>query len=359
MMARPRSLRYVEQLLNWVKLAQRSLVRIRFENLSEPLMTAPCFGLRCPFHGITNTMNPRNEQRVVGLRTAPGFPGRGSRAVMVWLGLWRQGGRGQSMAWAQLSAIARQTKKAQVCLLILSVFLAMTASAARAETLVLAAPDARPTTFLADGEPAGILVDVVTEVFRRTGRSVDIKIMPWARCLSEARTGTVDGVFPIYRVPEREQFLTYSNEVLLPQLVVFFSRQDATTAFSGELSELRDVNIGIVRYTSYGKKFDQAVKDGTLHNIDLAHNIEANLDKLMHGRVALIANYRYGVLEAAEHLGLLAEIKEISPPIESVPSYLAFTKQRDFAKPLDDFQTALASMKQDGTYDRIIGRYPH
>ena len=256
-----------------------------------------------------------------------------------------------------LSAIARQTKKARACLLIVSVLLAMTATAARAETLVLAVPDARPTTFLADGKPTGILVDVVTEAFRRTGRSVDIKVMPWARCLSEARTGVVDGVFPIYRLPEREQFLTYPSEVLLPQLVVFFSRRDATLPFSGKLFELRDVDIGIVRDTSYGKKFDEAVKDGTLQKIDLADNIELNLQKLIHGRVVLIANYRYGVLEAAEHLGLLAEIKEISPPIESVPSYLAFTKQRDFAKPLDEFQAALASMKQDGTYDRIIRRY--
>ena len=263
-------------------------------------------------------------------------------------------GRG---ARAQLSTIALQTKKALAYLLIVSSFLVVPGSTARADPLVLASPDARPTTFLADGKPTGILVDVVTEAFRRTGRSVDIKIMPWARCLSEARSGAVDGVFPIYRVPEREQFLTYPNEVLLPQLVVFFSRRDTKNSFSGELSEVRDVNIGIVRGASYGKKFDAAVKNGTLQNIDLADNIEQNLMKLMRGRVTLIANYRYGVLETARHLGLLAEIKEISPPIESVPSYLAFTKQRDFVKVLDDFQASLASMKQDGFYNRIIQEY--
>ena len=283
------------------------------------------FSFRRPYLEITSMIDPRDEQG--GLR--------------------------------QLRAMGRWTAKSLACTLIMSFFLAIATSAVRAETVVLAAPDARPTTFLAEGKPTGILVDIVTEAFRRTGRSVDIKIMPWARCLREARTGEVDGVFPIYRLPEREQFLTYPNEVLLPQLVVFFSRQDTTTAFGGELSELRDVNIGIVRDTSYGKKFDQAVKDGTLQKIELAHNIELNLEKLMHGRVVLIANYRYGVLEAAEHLGLQSEIKEISPPIESVPSYLAFTKQRDFTKPLDAFQAALTSMKQDGTYDRIIGRYPH
>ena len=268
-----------------------------------------------------------------------------------------QGGGELSSGWARLSGLAQETKKVLAGLLIASSILAVPAGAVRADPLVLAAPDARPTTFLADGKPTGMLVDVVTEAFRRTGRSVDIKIMPWARCLSEARTGVVDGVFPIYRVPEREQFLAYPNEVLLPQLVVFFSRQDTMTPFGGELSELRDVNIGIVRGTSYGKKFDEAVKDGTLQKIELVDNIEQNLKKLMRGRVALIANYRFGVLEAAEHLGLLAEIKEILPPIELIPSYLAFAKQRDFAKSLDDFQASLASMKKDGTYDRIVRKY--
>jgi len=229
--------------------------------------TAPSFTLRWP-DTETTKMDSRDEQRTVELRTAPAFPVGGSRAVIATLlSLCCQGGGARSMAWVRSTAMARQTTRALACLLIVSVSAAMTASAARAEVLVLAAPDARPTTFLADGKPAGILVDVVTEAFRRTGRSVDIKIMPWARCLSEARAGTVDGVFPIYRVPEREQFLTYSNEVLLPQLVVLFSRRDATTAFSGELSELRDVNIGIVRYTSYGKRLNVVTQLGMWYSL--------------------------------------------------------------------------------------------
>ena len=60
------------------------------------------------------------------------------------------------MAWARLSAMARQTKKAVACLLIVTAFLAMTASAVCADTLVLAAADTWPTAYLVDGRPTGI-----------------------------------------------------------------------------------------------------------------------------------------------------------------------------------------------------------
>jgi len=144
--------------------------------------TAPSFSLRCPYTETTNKMDPRDEQRAVELRTAAAFPGRGSRAVMVpLLSLCCLGGGGQSMTWAQLSAMARQTKKALAYLHIVPAFLAMTASVVCADTLVLAAADTWPTAYLVDGRPTGMLVDLVTEAYRRAGHSVEVKLMPWAR----------------------------------------------------------------------------------------------------------------------------------------------------------------------------------
>ena len=141
--------------------------------------TAPSFGLRRLYKEIANTMDPRPEQGSVELRTAPAFPSRGSRAVTVLLlSPCRQGGGGRSRAWAQLSAMARQIKKALAYLQIVPAFLAMTASVAFADTLVLAAADTWPTAYLVDGRPTGMLVDLVTEAYRRAGHSVEVKLMP-------------------------------------------------------------------------------------------------------------------------------------------------------------------------------------
>jgi len=261
------------------------------------------------------------------------------------------------VAWAQLSAMARQTKKALACLLIVSVFLAITASAVCADTLVLAAADTWPTAYLVDGRPTGMLVDLVTEAYRRAGHSVEVKLMPWARCLEEAETGKVDGVFSSFKLPERERFLAFSKEALTTQVIAFFARLKSTQSFDGDLAALRDVKIGVITGTSYGEQFDAAVRDGVLRNVEQTNSIESNLKKLVFGRVDLVPSYRYVALDTARRLELLAQIREMSPPVDAVPTYLAFTKVRDLSKWSEEFDAAMASMKQDGTYDRIIARY--
>lgn len=248
--------------------------------------------------------------------------------------------------------------KATISLLWLLLVSIMTARPAQAHTLLLAAANTRPTAyFQVDGKPTGMLIDLVTEAFRRAGYKVEFKLMPWARCLTEAKTGAVDGVFSSFRLPEREQFLGFTNEALTTQAITLFARRNSTISFDGDLSTLRDVKIGIIIGTSYGKKFDAAVKNGTLPSIDPTNNIDSNLAKLALGRVDLVPSLREVAMDTAERLNLLSKIKEVSPPLEFMPSYLAFTKVRDLSKPSHDFDREMALMKRDGSYDRIVKRY--
>lgn len=248
-------------------------------------------------------------------------------------------------------------KTAWAFLLIVSMTPIMADRAICAETLVLAAANTRPTAFLVDGKPTGMLVDLVTEAFRRAGHPVEIKLLPWARCLEDAKAGAVDGVFSSFKLPERELFLAFPKEALTTQVIAFFARKNSTVSFDGNLNSVRSVKIGIINGTSYGKKFDAAIKDGTLWHIDRTNSIDSNLQKLVSERVDLIPSYREVATEAAKRLDLLPKIQELSPPLETVPSYLAFTKVRDLSKLSHAFDTELALMKQDGTYDRIVEKY--
>lgn len=248
--------------------------------------------------------------------------------------------------------------KATISLLLIMLVSIITAREAQAETLLLAAALTRPTAyFQASGKPTGMLVDIVTEAFRRAGYQVEFKLMPWARCLAEVKAGEVDGVFSSFKLPEREKFLAFTNEPLTTQTITFFARRNSTISFDGDLSTLRDVKIGIINGTSYGKKFDAAVKDGTFQFIDPTNNINSNLAKLVLGRVDLVPGAREVTIEAAKHLNLLSQIKEVSPLIESMPSYIAFTKVRDLSKASRAFDREIALMKRDGSYDRIVKSY--
>jgi len=56
--------------------------------------------------------------------------------------------------------------------------------------------------------------------------------MPWARCLKDAETGEVDGVFSSFKLPERERFLAFSEEALAIQVIAFFASRNRPRALT-------------------------------------------------------------------------------------------------------------------------------
>lgn len=226
-----------------------------------------------------------------------------------------------------------------------------------AEDLVLVAADSRPTAYIVDGKPTGILVDVVTEAFRRSGHSVKIQLMPWARCLAEVREGNVDGIFSVFRLPEREAFLAYTENPVITQIEVLFIHADSDIQFTGNLAELSHLRTGIIRDTSYGPDIDKLVKNGTWQNITYTSSVDSLVAMLAAKRIDFAPSYRAVFLDAAKQAGSIGKIKELSPAVESMPSYLAFNKKRDYAKISAEFDKALASMKKDKSFDAIYAKY--
>ncbi len=226
-----------------------------------------------------------------------------------------------------------------------------------ADDLLLAAADSAPTAFMKDGQPAGLLVDVVTEAFRRAGYPIKIKLMPWARCLAEAREGTVDGIFSSFKLPEREAFLSFTDVPIIVQTESFFVRSESSTTFNGDLKELKDIKIGVILDTSYGARVDAMIKDGIWRDVAKANNVDSLVAMLLAGRFDLIPSYRHVVLNAAKKAGALDKIRELSPSIDAVPSYLAFSKKRDYAGVMAAFNKAMNDMKREKVLESIEDRY--
>lgn len=243
------------------------------------------------------------------------------------------------------------------CCLWLTGLAQMGMSPAGAQTLVLSAADSVPTAYMENGKQAGLLVDVVNEAFKRAGYRVEIKLMPWARCLVEVKDGKIDGIFSVYQTRERQEFLTYAEEVLITQVQAFFVRKDSAVTFDGDLNKLSEMRIGIINQTSYGPRLDLALEKGLFKKVDAAHSASSNVQKLLHGRVDVIPSYRHVVLDTAKTLGVAGDIKELSPSIEAIPSYLAFSRRRDYTHAIKAFNQALHAMKKDGTYDAIFNKY--
>jgi polar amino acid transport system substrate-binding protein len=233
----------------------------------------------------------------------------------------------------------------------------MSCSDAYPASLVLVAADSAPTAYMENGRPSGILVDVVTEAFRRSGHPFEIQLMPWARCLAEIRSGRVDGIFSVFQLPDRNEFLAYTSIPIITQVLAFFVPADSDLNFGGDIAQLRSFRIGTIRGTSYGTKVDSALNGGVWSTVVETNNIDSLVGMLALKRIDLAVGYRHVVLEAARKKGYLSKIKELSPSIDVIPSYLAFTRQRDYSEEVASFDRALTSMKNDQSFRAIYEKY--
>lgn len=217
--------------------------------------------------------------------------------------------------------------------------------------------DFPPLEFADDkGAVQGAVVDIVKEALHDAGYQAEIQLLPWTRSLTLVKDGRADAIFTAYKNPEREAFLDYSQEILIPQVVSLYIRKGSPFKFGGDFAELKGKTIGIVSTISYGKIFDDArvamgLKTERVEALDL------NFKKLMAGRVDYVISNRYSAEVEIEKLKIDPAIEELLPPVEVTPSYIAFSKKTKTAGLRDKFDKALLAMKKSGRYQEILLRW--
>ncbi len=212
-----------------------------------------------------------------------------------------------------------------------------------------------PLEYIGDNkEPTGIAVDVVKTIINSLGHTVTVKIYPWARALKMTETGKADAIFTAYKNPERETFLDYSKSVIVHQTVYFYRKKGSSINYDGDLKKLRPYRIGVVSTISYGKKFDEAK---SMLQLDRVNKLEQNIKKLMIGRIDLTLSNAYVGDYELKKMSLQDQIEKIPTQIQSIPSYIAFSKVKKLTALRNQFDIELEKMKQSGEYAKILKQY--
>jgi polar amino acid transport system substrate-binding protein len=228
---------------------------------------------------------------------------------------------------------------------------------AKATTLELVTLQYPPYQYEENGQIKGMVVEIVKEVFRRMQQPVNIRLMPWARSIKMIETGTADAIFTTYKTAEREVFADYSKVVLMPQTVALFVLKDADIKFDGDLQKLASYSFGVVNKVSYGDVFDNAVKNNLIKAPDTTNTGEQNIDKLLAKRFDILVSNRYGALNILKHKDAMDKVRELTPEVQAIPSYIAFSKKRNLDSVREKFDKILLEIKKDGTYEKIIHEY--
>ena len=240
--------------------------------------------------------------------------------------------------------------------ILFGIFISVFAQVLAAKSLNLVTFEYPPYEYTYNGEIKGMAVDIVKLIFKEMNQPISIEVLPWARAIKYIKSGERDAIFTAFKNQKREKFADYSAE-LIPQTVSLFVRKNSMIKFESDLTELSSYSIGVVRKVSYGKIFDNAVSNNVLTKIEPVNDGTQNFRKLLKGRIDIVVSNRYGGLHILKKLGKLDEVVELPKSLQSVPSYIAFSKKRNLLDIRDKFDIILKRLKEDGTFAKMLESY--
>jgi polar amino acid transport system substrate-binding protein len=214
-----------------------------------------------------------------------------------------------------------------------------------------------PYQYEENGELKGFVLAIVEEAFERMGQPVSIKLYPFARAHKMVRNGDADGIFTVAKTAERETFADFSPDVLIWQTMALFVKADSPLGFDGDFNKLRDYRVGVIYKYRYGNVFDEVVDNGTLANIQPNNSAEGNVKMLVAGRIDYWMSNRELAAFVLNKLRLTEAVRELTPAVQTLPTYLMFSKKRESAALCRQFGEELRKMRADGSYDQIIADY--
>lgn len=206
-----------------------------------------------------------------------------------------------------------------------------------------------------DGKAHGHNVEIVNEIMKRNGEIFQIEVLPWARAYYMTEHDPNTALFSTIRTTDRENQFKWVGPLHFLKYILY-ARKD----FQKEINSLEDAKkvdaIGCVG-EDIGQKL--LINKG-FKNIDPYFGVKANfqnLKKLMAGRIDLWFSSPKEVSLVASQLGIDPSKLKETIVVARQHAYVAFSlKTPDHI--IEKWQKTLDEMKSDGTYERIMLKYP-
>lgn len=144
------------------------------------------------------------------------------------------------------------------------IFQVITPSSALAETMSLRADSWCPFNCNPKSPQAGYMIDIVREVFKKKGVTIDYKLEKWELAKKEAHEGSIQGVVGASRgdgdfVFTKHPLGRYQNYLFYLPAVVGGKSHEKIKNKLETLEDLKGLKIGIVKDYAYGDKADKLI----------------------------------------------------------------------------------------------------
>jgi len=205
-----------------------------------------------------------------------------------------------------------------------------------------------PLADLVNGEPKGIMVDIVNAISLRTGRPIDIRLMEWKRAQSLLIDGKADAVGPIAATPPRMKIFDFSLPVMEARESIFVRR--GTMGISG-LRDLRGLKVAVQR----GGLNEQVVRSDPRITVVTTNNDPLETFRLLrqHSVDAVVADRWVTAYTLSQNQ--IEDITPVGDPVAEFPASIGVKKGNTAL--LNVLNKAIESLKADGTFARIDAKW--
>ena len=231
--------------------------------------------------------------------------------------------------------------------------LALGPTLGHSQQINLLTEESYPFQFTENKKLAGMAVEVVAEMFKRAEVPFSQEVLSWQAAYDRVQLYPNTCLYSAARTEDRERLFKWIGPIVQNKWAVF-----AKKGFKGSVSkpdDLREYRIGVLQGDAKERYLKNlAVPFRVAHSDDAAIPTKLTLNRTEPGKVDLwVTGYYSGVNFAGK-----SSVKDVVPVwvFEQSDNYLAC--YFGISKSLTDkLGVALASMKRDGTYDVIVGRY--
>lgn len=200
----------------------------------------------------------------------------------------------------------------------------------------------------------GLKVQLLQAIVNKIdGVDAEVKLCPWKRCQKMAKTGVVDGILPLFKNDEREQYLLFTESCWEQKSVFWYKKSKYPDGISWDTFEdISHLRLGMLRASFLNKEMENAfeAKNG-IHRVTQTKQL---FDLLLKERVDLVG------LDAAvgryiiHQKGWQKQIAAVIKPIDVKEAYLGISKKSQAASLIGQFNQAIRMLKQNGTVQAII-----
>ena len=203
-----------------------------------------------------------------------------------------------------------------------------------------------------DGTPAGIDVEIATEAFRRMGYAARFEVIDWEQKTALVESGAIDCIWGCFSMQGRETLYRWAGPYMVSRQVVAVNADSSIQS----LSDLAGKTV-MVQSTSKPEGIFLSGSDPRIPQTVEVFSIEdrsVQYAMLACGYVDAIAAHETAILQYMKDSNAVFRI--LQEPLLVTGLGVAFAKNdsRGLDHQLND---TFAQMREDGTLERIVGKY--